>query len=113
MSLFSFAPRKIGIDLGTANSLVYVPGRGIIINEPSVVAVSVNDNTILAVGNEAKDMLGRTPDTIIAHRPIKDGVIADYKVTEAMIRYFIDRAGGRVRFFKPEIMVSYASRTTA
>lgn len=113
MALFSLAPRKIGIDLGTANSLVYIPGKGIVINEPSVVAVSANDNTILAVGNEAKDMLGRTPDTIIAHRPLKDGVIADYRVTEAMIRYFIDRAGGRVRFFKPEIMVSVPAGITS
>lgn len=108
-----FSSRKIGIDLGTSNSLVYVPKRGIIINEPSVVAISVNDNTILAVGNEAKEMIGRTPDTIVAHRPLKDGVIADYRVTEAMIRYFIDKAGGRVRFFKPEIMVSVPAGITS
>ena len=108
-----FSSRKIGIDLGTSNSLVYVPKRGIIINEPSVVAISVNDNTILAVGNEAKEMIGRTPDTIVAHRPLKDGVIADYRVTEAMIRYFIDKAGGRIRFFKPEIMVSVPAGITS
>jgi len=108
-----FSSRKIGIDLGTSNSLVYVPKRGIIINEPSVVAISVNDNIILAVGNEAKEMIGRTPDTIVAHRPLKDGVIADYRVTEAMIRYFIDKAGGRVRFFKPEIMVSVPAGITS
>ena len=76
---------KIGIDLGTANTLVFVPKKGIVINEPSVVAVDVNDNKILAVGNEAKEMIGRTPEMIVAHRPLKDGVIADYKVTEAMI----------------------------
>lgn len=108
-----FSPRKIGIDLGTANSLVYVPGRGIVVNEPSVVAVSVNENTILAVGNEAKEMLGRTPDTIIAHRPLRDGVIADYKVTEAMIRYFINKVSGRVRILKPEIMVSVPAGITS
>ncbi|RJQ37413.1 rod shape-determining protein [Candidatus Parcubacteria bacterium] len=97
---------KIGIDLGTANTLVYVPGRGVVINEPSVVAVSVEDNQVLAVGNEAREMIGRTPDTIIAYRPLKDGVIADYKVTEAMLRYFIDKAAGRLRLRKPEVMVS-------
>ncbi|MFY9457311.1 MAG: rod shape-determining protein [Candidatus Spechtbacterales bacterium] len=108
-----FSPRKIGIDLGTANCLVYIPGKGIVVNEPSVVAISVNDNAVLAVGNEAKEMLGRTPDTIIAHRPIKDGVIADYKVTEAMIRYFIDKVSGRFRIFKPEIMVSVPAGITS
>lgn len=108
-----FSTRKIGIDLGTANSLVYIPKRGIVLNEPSVVAISVNDNAILAVGNEAKEMLGRTPDTIVAHRPLKDGVIADYRVTEAMIRYFINKVSGRVRFFKPEIMVSVPAGITS
>jgi rod shape-determining protein MreB len=108
-----FSPQKIGIDLGTANCLVYVPGKGIVINEPSVVAISVNDNAVLAVGNAAKEMLGRTPDTIIAHRPLKDGVIADYKVTEAMIKYFIDKVSGRFRVFKPEIMVSVPAGITS
>lgn len=108
-----FSPRKIGIDLGTANSLVYVPQKGIVINEPSVVAISVNDNAILAVGNEAKEMLGRTPDTIIAHRPLKDGVIADYRVTEAMIRYFINKVSGKVRLLRPEIMVSVPAGITS
>ena len=84
--------KRIGIDLGTANTLVFVPTKGIIINEPTVVAISVVDNQILAVGAEAKEMLGRTPDTIVAHRPMKDGVIADYRVTEAMLRYFINKA---------------------
>ena len=107
------SPRKIGIDLGTANSLVYVPGRGIVINEPSVVAVSVWDNTILAVGKAAKEMIGMTPDSIIAHRPLKDGVIADYRVTEAMIRYFINQVSGRFRLFKPEIMVSVPAGITS
>jgi rod shape-determining protein MreB len=108
-----FSLGKIGIDLGTANSLVYVPKRGIVLNEPSVVAISVSDNAILAVGNEAKEMIGRTPDTIVAHRPIKDGVIADYRVTEAMIRYFINKVSGRIRLFKPEIMVSVPAGITS
>ena len=109
----TFSPRKIGIDLGTSNSLVYIQKRGIVVNEPSVVAISVGDNTILAVGNEAKEMLGRTPATIIAHRPIRDGVIADYRVTEAMIRYFINKVSGRIRIFKPEIMVSVPAGITS
>lgn len=108
-----FSPQKIGIDLGTANSLVYVPKRGIVINEPSVVAVSVWDNTILAVGSDAKDMIGRTPDSIIAHRPLKDGVIADYRVTEAMIRHFVNKVSGRFRLLKPEIMVSVPAGITS
>lgn len=107
------APKKIGIDLGTANSLVYVPGRGIIINEPSVVAVSLTDRAILAVGNEAREMIGRTPDSIVAHRPLKDGVIADYRVTEAMIRAFVDKVSGKVRLRKPEVMVSVPAGITS
>ena len=82
--------KKIGIDLGTTNTLVYVPGNGIRINEPSVVAISLFDNRILAVGNLAKEMVGRAPDTISVVKPLKDGVIADYKVTQAMVRYFIN-----------------------
>lgn len=104
---------KIGIDLGTANTLVFLPKKGIIINEPTVVAVSVEDNRILAVGAEAKDMLGRTPETIVAHRPMKDGVIADYRVTEAMLRYFINKALGTVRFFRPEVMISVPGGITS
>lgn len=105
--------KKVGIDLGTANTLVYVPKRGIIINEPTVVAISLDDNKILAVGIEAKEMLGRTPDTIVASRPMKDGVIADYKITEAMIRYFVGKALGNVRFFRPEVMVSVPAGITS
>ncbi|MBD3282367.1 MAG: MreB/Mrl family cell shape determining protein [Candidatus Portnoybacteria bacterium] len=105
--------KKIGIDLGTANTLVYVPGKGVIINEPSVVAVSIEDNRVLAVGNEAKEMLGRTPDTIVASRPLKDGVIADYRVTQAMLSYFIGKAEGRVRFFRPEVMISVPAGITS
>lgn len=98
--------KRIGIDLGTTYTLVYLPKRGIVINEPSVVAISIDDNKILAVGNEAKDMLGRTPDTIRAVQPLKDGVIADYRTTEAMVRYFINKTIGGMRFFRPEVMVS-------
>jgi len=98
--------KRIGIDLGTTYTLVHLPKRGIVINEPSVVAVSIADKKILAVGNEAKDMIGRTPDTIMAVRPLKDGVIADYKATEAMIRYFINKTLGGIRLFRPEVMVA-------
>lgn len=98
--------KRVGIDLGTTNTLVHLPKRGIVINEPSVVAVSMIDKKILAVGQEAKDMLGRTPDTIIALKPLKDGVIADYRTTEAMLRYFINKAVGGVRLFRPEVMVA-------
>jgi rod shape-determining protein MreB len=98
--------KRIGIDLGTTYTLIHLPKRGIVINEPSVVAVSLDDNKILAVGNEAKDMIGRTPDTIKAVRPLKDGVIADYRATEAMIRYFINKTLGGIRLFRPEVMVA-------
>lgn len=109
----SFWQKKIGIDLGTTTVLVYVPKRGIIINEPSVVAVSTVDGKVLAVGKEAKDMLGRTPDTIVARRPLKDGVIADYRTTEAMLRYFINKALGGVRFIRPEVMVAVPGGITS
>jgi rod shape-determining protein MreB len=105
--------KKIGIDLGTTYSLVHVPGRGIVINEPSVVAVSSGDRSVLAVGEEAKEMLGRTPDTIVALRPLKDGVIADYRTTEAMLRYFINKALGGIRFFKPEVMIAVPAGITS
>jgi rod shape-determining protein MreB len=107
-----FSP-KLGIDLGTANTLVFLPGKGIVLNEPSVVAVSEVDKKVLAVGNEAKEMVGRTPDTIIAYRPMRDGVIADYRITEAMLRYFIDRALGRFSLFKPDVMVSVPASVTS
>lgn len=97
---------KIGIDLGTANTLVYIPGKGIVLNEPSVVAVNQQDNRIMAVGAEAKQMIGRTPDNIVAYRPMKDGVIADYRVTEAMIRYYMGKALGKWNILKPDVMVS-------
>lgn len=97
--------KRIGIDLGTANSLVWLAGSGVVLNEPTVVAVTAEDNRVVAVGNEAKEMLGRTPGNIVATRPMRDGVIADYLITEAMLAYFIDRAVGRNRFFKPEVMI--------
>ncbi|TSC76936.1 MAG: rod shape-determining protein MreB [Parcubacteria group bacterium Gr01-1014_31] len=105
--------KKIGIDLGTTNTLVYVPRRGIVINEPSVVALSIADKKILTVGQEAKEMLGRTPDTIVAVRPLKDGVIADYKMTAAMIRYFVNKALGGVHLFRPEVMVAVPAGITS
>ena len=109
----AFFSKKLGIDLGTANTLVFLPGRGVVLNEPSVVAVSEQDNQILAVGNEAKDMIGKTPDSIIAYRPMKDGVIADYRVTEAMLRYFINKALGKWNIWKPEVMVSVPAGVTS
>lgn len=97
--------KRLGIDLGTANSVVWLAGSGVVLNEPTVVAVTIDDGRVVAVGNEAKEMLGRTPGTIMASRPMRDGVIADYRITEAMLSYFIDRAVGRNRIFKPEVMI--------
>ncbi len=105
--------KKIAIDLGTKNVLVYVHKRGIVMNEPSVVAISRDDNKVLAVGFEANDMIGRTPDTIVACRPLKDGVIADYKTTEIMLRYFINKALGGVRIFRPDVMVAVPGGITS
>lgn len=104
--------KRLGIDLGTANSLVYLAGVGVVLNEPTVVAVAIDDNRVVAVGNEAKEMLGRTPGNIVASRPMKEGVIADYVVTEAMLSYFIDKACGRSRFFKPEVMIAIPAGVT-
>jgi rod shape-determining protein MreB len=104
---------KIGIDLGTCNSLVFLPGKGVVLEEPSVVAVSLGENKILAVGAEAKEMTGRTPDTIRVYRPLKDGVIADFRVTQAMLRYFIDKVSGRFRFLKPELMIGVPAGITS
>ena len=98
--------KKIGIDLGTTNTLVFVPGNGIRINEPSVVAISLFDNRIMAVGSLAKEMVGRAPDSISVVKPLKDGVIADYKVTQAMIRYFINKSFSKFNFFKKEVLIS-------
>ena len=104
---------KIGIDLGTANSLVFVPKKGVVLNEPSVVAVSISENKILAVGNEAKEMTGRTPDTIMVYRPLKDGVIADFRVTQAMLKYFIDKVSGFWKFIKPELIIGVPAGITS
>lgn len=98
--------RKIGIDLGTANTLVFIPQKGIVINEPSVVAISLDDNKILAIGAEARQMLGRTPELIKTYKPLKDGVIADYQVTAAMLKYFIDKVIGPWRVFRPDLIIS-------
>jgi rod shape-determining protein MreB and related proteins len=105
--------RKIAIDLGTTSTLMYVPGRGIVLNEPSVVAISSDENAVLAIGHEAKEMIGRTPESIVAHQPLKDGVIADYRVTEAMLRYLIQKTGVSVRFLRPEVLVSVPAGITS
>jgi rod shape-determining protein MreB and related proteins len=111
--------KKIAIDLGTANSLVYVSSRGVVLNEPTVVAVATDDaenmteGQVVSVGLEARQMLGKTPDNIVATRPLRSGVIADYLVTEALLRYFIDKAVGRSRLFKPDVMVSVPAGATS
>jgi rod shape-determining protein MreB and related proteins len=104
--------KRIGIDLGTANSLVYVAGQGIVLNEPTVVAIGMDDGRVVAVGNEAKEMMGRTPGNITASRPMRDGVIADYRVTEAMLRYFVQKVCGRFFLFKPEVMICVPAGVT-
>ncbi|MBI2590111.1 rod shape-determining protein [Candidatus Berkelbacteria bacterium] len=108
-----FFLRRLAIDLGTTNVLVHVPGQGIVINEPAVVAVDAATNQVMAIGQEARAMLGRTPESIIAVHPLKDGVIANYRVTQAMLRYFVNRLGGRVRFFRPEIMIAAPAGATS
>ncbi|MEK7526281.1 MAG: rod shape-determining protein [Patescibacteria group bacterium] len=97
--------KRIAIDLGTANTLVWVAGEGIVTNEPTVVAVSSDDNKVVAVGEDAKRMLGRTPEALIAMRPMREGVIADYQVTKALLKYFINKVLGRISFIKPDVMV--------
>lgn len=104
--------RKIGIDLGTANTVVFVPGKGFIINEPTIVALSKPENVVLAVGVEAKEMIGRTPEEIVAYRPLKDGVIADYYITKAMLTYFIAKAVGRFNMMKPDVVISVPAGIT-
>ena len=103
---------EVGIDLGTANVLVYIKGKGIVLNEPSVVAINNDTDEILAVGEEARQMLGRTPSNIVAIRPLKDGVVSDYDITERMLKYFIRKTCGSGRFFKPRIMVCVPSGVT-
>jgi len=104
--------RKIGIDLGTANTIVFVEGKGFVINEPTIVALSVPENTVLAVGREAKDMIGRTPSDIVAYQPLREGVIADYYITKAMLKYFITKAIGSFNVFKPDIVISVPAGIT-
>src|SRR5438067_5366447 len=110
--LFGFLSNDIGIDLGTANTLVYVKDQGIVLREPSVVAVQAGTNKVLAVGDEAKRMLGRTPSNIVAVRPLKDGVIADFEVTEAMLRHFIAKVHGRRVRAKPRVVIAVPSGIT-
>ena len=105
--------RKIAIDLGTKNIRVYIPKKGLVINEPSVVALHSHDNKIMAIGSEAKKMIGRTPESIIAATPLKDGAIANFRITEAMLRYFINKISGHIRLFKPDIMVSIPAGITS
>jgi len=104
--------KKLGIDLGTANSVVFVQGEGIVLTEPTVVAIDVNTYTVIAVGEKAKKMIGKTPENIVAKRPLRDGVIADSRVTEALLRHFFDKALGRARFFKPDVVISVPAGIT-
>jgi rod shape-determining protein MreB len=105
---------KIGIDLGTKNSLVFIPNKGVILSEPSVVSVSLDENRILAVGMKAKEMIGRTPESIQVFRPLRDGVIADYRITQAMIRYFINKVNtGLFKFLKPELLIGVPAGITS
>ena len=103
---------KIGIDLGTTNTVVYVPVKGFVINEPTIVALSLPDNSVLAVGREAKDMIGRTPGDIAAYRPLKDGVVADYYITRTMLKYFMGKASGRWNAIKPDVVISVPAGIT-
>lgn len=105
--------KRIAIDLGTTNTIVSMPKRGILYNEPSVVAIQASDNRIMAIGKEAREMMGRTPESIIAASPLREGVIANYKITESMLRYYINRAMGSMRLFRPEVMVSIPSGVTS
>ncbi|MEI6581313.1 MAG: rod shape-determining protein [bacterium] len=105
--------KRIAIDLGTANTRVYIPKKGLVANEPSVVAISVDDNRILAIGNDAKEMLGRTPDTIVASKPLRNGVIANYRITEALLKYFLNKISGHIRLTRPELMISVPTGITS
>ncbi len=111
--LISIIFMRIGIDLGTCNSVVFLPKKGVVLQEPSVVAVGLSENKILAVGQEAKEMTGRTPETIQIYRPLKEGVIADFRITQAMIRYFIQKVSGHFRFLKPELMIGVPAGITS
>jgi rod shape-determining protein MreB and related proteins len=113
MHAMSFFSPKLGIDLGTTTTLVYVPEEGVVLHEPSVVAVSLTDNRVLAVGSEAKVMIGKTPESIVAYRPMKDGVIADYRVTETMLRYYMKKALGGRSWFRPDVVISVPAGVTS
>src|SRR5690606_21664624 len=108
-----FSTHKIAIDLGTANTLIYIAGRGVVLNEPTVIALSEDDGTIMAIGTEAKQMLGRTPQEIIASRPLKDGVVADYDASEALIRYFMRKVIKEYRLGKVEVLVCAPAGATS
>jgi rod shape-determining protein MreB len=105
--------KRLGIDLGTTNILLYIPGKGIVINEPCVIALDASDNKVMAIGSKAKEMLGRTPESIIASCPLKDGVIANYRITESMLKYYINKVGGKIRLFRPDIMVAVPAGVTS
>ncbi len=105
--------KKIGIDLGTANSVVFVEGEGIVVTEPTVVAIDLDNVTVIAVGKRAKEMIGKTPDNIVAKRPLREGVIADSRVAEALLRHFFDKALGKARFFKPDVVMSVPAGITS
>lgn len=105
--------KKIGIDLGTVNTLVYVPKKGIVVNEPSVVALNIDTNDIVAIGAEAEEMLGRTPEALLSYKPLRDGVIADFKVTQAMLKHYLNQALGRLRLLRPDVMVSIPAGATS
>src|SRR3970040_1761495 len=111
-SFFSLFSRDLAIDLGTANTLVYAKGKGIVVNEPSIVAINKNTNEVEAVGKEAKEMLGRTPGNIVAVRPMRDGVIADFKITEKMLAYFIHQAHNTKMLVRPRIVIGVPSEIT-
>ncbi|MEX0748535.1 MAG: rod shape-determining protein [Candidatus Saccharimonadales bacterium] len=105
--------KRIAIDLGTVNTLVFVPGKGIVVNEPSVVAINSDDNSIVAIGAAAEDMLGRTPEALISHRPLRDGVIADFRITREMLKHYINQAIGQWRLVKPDVMISIPAGATS
>jgi rod shape-determining protein MreB len=105
--------KRIAIDLGTVSTLVYTPRRGIIVNEPSVVAVNSDQGSLVAIGQEAEDMLGRTPQALISHRPLRDGVIADFRITREMLKHYINLAIGRLRLVKPDVMISIPAGATS
>jgi rod shape-determining protein MreB len=110
--LFGTFSKDMGIDLGTANTVVFVRGKGIVLQEPSVVAIDQMTGEIIAVGQEAKQMVGRTPGNIRAVRPLKDGVIADFDTTQAMLKYFIRKATANMRFFHPLVVIGVPSGVT-